>query len=606
MQVTAQRYPAVMLTAVVAGLFSVLFCALLLVDFAKRSMNDPIDSAQLLAFRDQLRQQPKDTQLQQGARDLDLRLRQQYFRQRDFTRRGAYLLVAAAAIAVVAWRWAATLRRRLPKAPPGEPVDSQSRLSRVGLRATAVTALLLVCTTIGLSMTYHSPLPRSAADLAMAADSQETDNPNEGSERGDGARTDSQPFPSQPAPTEEALPTGDEFQENWPSFRGPRGDGVSAYTNIPTSWDVESGEGILWKTAAPLPGHNSPVVWNEHVFLSGATPERREVYCFDAGTGKLVWQTAVTGNSALSPADDEINEDTGYAASTTATDGRRVYAIFLNGDMAAFDFAGKQLWFHSFGALDNVYGHSSSLATYGDLIIVQLDQGGPKDGKSQLFAIDGKSGKIVWEKAREVGSCWASPIVVQHEGQPRILTTGDPWVIAYSAEDGEELWRVSRRGQDVASSPVYAKGLVYIASEFPGLTVIQDGGQGDVSKSHVKWAADFGAPDTSSPLVTDDLVLMAASYGTLACYGIEGSEEPLWEEDFDGSFSSSPSLVGENVYLFGLEGTAWVVHPSRDGCEQISESNLGEECVASPAFQDGRMYMRGVEHLFCIGSGEQK
>ena len=193
--------------------------------------------------------------------------------------------------------------------------------------------------------------------------------------------------------------------------------------------------------------------------------------------------------------------------------------------------------------------------------------------------------------------------MVQHDDLPRILTTGDPWVIAYSPTDGQEIWRVKRRGQDVASSPVYANGMVYIASEFPGLWAIQDGGQGDVTESHVKWTADFGAPDTSSPLVTDKWILMAASYGTLACYGIDGGEEPLWEEDFDGSFSSSPSLVGQHVYLFGLEGTAWVVDPQRDGCQPISESNLGEECVASPAFQDGRMYMRGVEHLFCIGSG---
>jgi outer membrane protein assembly factor BamB len=538
-------------------------------------------------------------QLQQAARDLDLSLRQQYFRQRDFTRRGVYLLVVSVALSVVTWRWAATLRRKLPALPPDEPVDLQSQLSRTGLRATAVLVVLLVGGTLGLSMTYQSPLPRGLAELAPASDT-----PVVSREQETGANTGGLP-PSRPAASiDQPLPTAEEYQQNWPRFRGPRGDGVSAFTNIPTVWDVESGEGILWKTAIPLPGHNSPVVWKDHVYLSGANSDRREVYCFDANTGRLVWQKEVTGDSAPSPADDEINEDTGYAASTTATDGCRLYAIFLNGDMAAFDFAGNQLWFYSFGPLDNVYGHSSSLATYRDLVIVQLDQGGPKDGKARLFAMNGKSGEIVWEKAREVGSCWASPLVIEHDNQPRIITTGDPWVIAYSPEDGQEIWRVSRRGQDVASSPVYARGMVYIASEFPGLWAIQDGGEGDVTQSHVKWMGDFGAPDTSSPLVTDKLVLMAASYGTLACYGIEGGEEPLWEEDFDGSFSSSPSLVGDQVYLFGLEGTAWVVHPQRDGCQQISQSNLGEECVACPAFQDGRLYMRGVEHLFCIGTVE--
>jgi outer membrane protein assembly factor BamB len=586
----------------VAGFFAVLVSVLLLVDFAKRSANDPLDSARLLALRQQLRQQPANAELQQAARTLDLELRQQYFRQRDFTRRGVYLLIAASGVALVGWRWAAKVRRRLPQPPPGDPVDPQSRLARIGLPATAVMALLLVGATIGLSVTYRSPLPVSAEELAMQAPGQTAGEGQTASGTGQPPGDATESAASTAAATDQPLPPREEFLRNWPSFRGPRGNGISPYTNIPTSWDVESGEGILWKTALPLPGNSSPIVWNEYVFLTGATADRREVYGLDANTGELLWQTAVIGNSAPSPPEDEINEDTGYAAPTPATDGLRVYAIFLNGDLAAFDFTGKQLWFHSFGELDNVYGHSTSLVTYRDLVIVQLDHGGPKDGKARLYAVDGKTGEIVWEKPREVGSCWASPIVVRHEDQPRIIAPGDPWVVAYSPEDGQELWRVSRRGQDVASTPVYANGIVYIASEFPGLWAIQDGGQGDVTESHVQWMADFGAPDTSSPLVTDDLVLMAASYGTLSCYGIEGSDEPLWEEDFDGSFSSSPSLVGEQVYLFGLEGTGWVIRPGRESCERVSESSLGEECVTCPAFQDGRMFIRGAEHLFCIGS----
>ena len=468
--------------------------------------------------------------------------------------------------------------------------------------------VLLVGAMWGLSMSYRSPLPQRLDDKALAAGvssavsrpdvSGSTPRTPETATAGP-APTDGQ-RPSAPSPAEVAPPTPEQFQQSWPRFRGPLGDGVSRYTNIPTTWDAASGEAIVWKAPIPLPGNNSPIVWGDRVFLSGATPERREVYCLDAATGQIAWQKEVRLDPALLPP-EEISEDTGYAAPTMATDGRRVFAGFVNGDVVAFDFAGNQLWLFSPGVPENPYGHASSLVTHGDLLIVQLDQGTGKDGKSKLLALRGDTGEQAWETPREVRSCWSTPIVVQHDGQPQLLVTGDPWVMAYSSDEGREIWRVQRRGQDVASSPVYAGGLAYIASEFPGLWAIDAGGQGNVTETHVKWMADFGAPDTTSPLVANGLVLLAASFGTLTCYDAQEGGEPLWEKEFEASFSSSPSLVGDHVYLFGTDGKAWVIKPGRDGCEQVGQADLGEPCVTCPAFQDGRMYVRGQQHLFCIG-----
>ena len=145
----------------------------------------------------------------------------------------------------------------------------------------------------------------------------------------------------------------------------------------------------------------------------------------------------------------------------------------------------------------------------------------------------------------------------------RIITSANPWVIAYRAADGVELWRSKCLRADVGPSPVYADGIVYVASEFPCLSAIRTGGEGDVTETHVAWTADAGLPDTCGPLVTDQFVLLLASYGTLTCYDKQVGGEPLWEMDFDDSFSSSPGLVGNRVYLFGEEGAAWVVELSR-------------------------------------------
>ena len=144
-----------------------------------------------------------------------------------------------------------------------------------------------------------------------------------------------------------------------------------------------------------------------------------------------------------------------------------------------------------------------------------------------------------------------------------------------------------------------------MANERPGYGAIRAGGSGDVTGSHLEWQTDTGAPDCCSPLVTDEFVLLLASYGTLTCYDAKtGDSEPLWEEDFDGSFSSSPTLAGGNVYLFDEDGQVWIVTPTRTACTRVAENNLGEKCVTSPAFQDRRLFIRGGEHLFCVGGEE--
>ena len=127
-------------------------------------------------------------------------------------------------------------------------------------------------------------------------------------------------------------------------------------------------------------------------------------------------------------------------------------------------------------------------------------------------------------------------------GNSLIVTCADPWVIAYSVQDGKEIWRTKSLRQDVGPSPVASGELVYAANEFPGISAIRLGGQGDVTDTHVAWFADIGVPDTCSPLVVKDLLLLQASFGTLSCYDAQKGGEPLWEEEFDENFRSSPGF----------------------------------------------------------------
>ena len=100
---------------------------------------------------------------------------------------------------------------------------------------------------------------------------------------------------------------------------------------IPQQWNGADGEGVLWKVPVPLTSPNSPVVWNDRVFVSGATAEQQVVYCYDALQGDLLWEMAVPVE--VGEAEEyEVAEYTGHAASTLATDGVRVYAIFASGN----------------------------------------------------------------------------------------------------------------------------------------------------------------------------------------------------------------------------------------------------------------------------------
>ncbi len=584
-------YRSILLTAVVTGVFATIVGVLLVIDGVDRLDKIPMEATEFVELRMQFVEQPNDPELRQQIQALDLALRQEYFREQRFTEVGSYLLLVGIMITLIFGKWAATLHRRLPLPSPKEPgPDSDELLSRRGLWAVAVVILALGSTTLAMNKHYRSGLPATLEELAALR------NPSgDAGVPGEDAVVDSV-IPD--------LPGSEAMQENWPNFRGPHGAGISTHQDVPTKWDGETGEGILWKTAVPLPGVNSPVVWKDRVFLSGATKDAREVYCFDATSGSVLWNTEIAVDPLVATKDIKTTDDTGYAAPSMATDGRFVFAMFADGLVVALDFSGTERWRRSLGApLRNSYGHASSLVTLEGSLIVQYDQGARDDELSKLMSFDGVTGEPNWETVRATPTSWASPVVIENEGVAQIITCADPWVIAYAPDDGAEIWRAKTLDRvEVGPSPVFTDGIVYAGNDTAVFAAIRADGTGDVTDSHVQWTADYGLPDTCSPLVTDEFVLTLASYGTLFCFDKKEGGEPLWEEDLGADFYSSPSLVGNHVYLFSKEGTAWIVEPTSEECKRISEADLGEACVTSPAFQDGRIFIRGSEHLFCIGS----
>ena len=391
-------------------------------------------------------------------------------------------------------------------------------------------------------------------------------------------------------------PSDEEIRRNWPRFRGPGGLGTCAYTNIPTAWDGAAVRGILWKTPVPLPGHNSPVVWGNRIFLSGATEQRRQVFCFDAETGQLLWQRDVPTATTESPM---VMEDTGYAAPTMAIDGRHACAIFATGDVACFDFDGRMLWSKNLGTPDSVYGYASSLEIYQNLLVIQFDQGTEADNASKLLALKIDSGALAWQSTRTVAASWTSPILIHTESGPQIVTCSTPLVIATDPM-GQQIWRVNCMGSDVAPSPVYAAGLIFVTQPYERLCAIKPVGRGDITKTNIVWTAEDGIPDICSPVANDQMVFLLSTSGTLTCYEAANGKK-LWEHDLNANFRSSPSLVGDRLYLLSEEGRTFIVAAARE-FREIGRANLAEPSTCSPAFMDGRIYIRGSKNLYCIGA----
>ena len=352
---------------------------------------------------------------------------------------------------------------------------------------------------------------------------------------------------------------GLEAAGRWPSFRGAGGAGISTYSNVPVSWDGPSGKGILWKSPVPLVGNSSPIVCDDRVFISGGEGDKLEGYCYDGSSGVLLWTGSVSVTRPPNGEEFEPFEDTGFATPTMVTDGKRVCAIFVTGDVGCFDFHGRRLWATSLGIPDSAYGYASSLAVFRNLAIVQYDQAGPDDGKSELIALNMATGQVAWRTKRPVANSWASPIVTRIEGKYAIVTAADPWVIAYDPATGTELWRAECLVGDIAASPIYANGRVFVIEPYSKMVTIETGGRGDVTKTHLAWNNEDGGPDICSPVCD-----------------------------------------GESVYLLSDKGNMFIAQVGAE-YELLGKSELGEECRASPAFADGRIYIRGTKNLYCIG-----
>ncbi len=375
------------------------------------------------------------------------------------------------------------------------------------------------------------------------------------------------------------------IMRNWPNLRGPFGQGIAYHATPPAEFNAATGKNLRWKAPIPRPGASSPVAWEGRVFLTGADESAREIYCFDAANGKMLWRQA-----AAQPAEvPKVFEEFGHAASTGATDGELFFAIFSTGDLVAVDMAGAVAWTRSFGIPKSTYGYASSLIAYKHLFVQMDDSRGPV-----LYALDPATGKTVWQKQRKVRQSWASPIIAISGDREMVVLAENPTATAYDVNTGDVILSAKCLGGEVAPSPAYARNTVIVANEQAKLSAIS------LATGTVAWSGEDDLPDVASPLATEDFVFTTDSSGVVNCYAI-GTGRKLWTHEFDQSFYPSPILAAGRIYAMDKGGTMHVFRASK-AFVSVADAKLGEESVATPAFAGDTMFIRGQGNLYCIGA----
>ncbi len=585
--------------AFASAMLAFVLCILISVNYFQVKSSDPLNSPVMKSMIEKFKNSPDDEQLKSEIRELDLLARKAFFTNQWQIRTGGYLLLFSVLVVVICLKTIELITAKIPVVP-GEATNNFWDLRKINRQWVAYSGIFLVVVSLLFAFLTHNELGKTL-DLAAKSTGSNADSTKVAANndislaqadslaQNDSTLTGMQDS-SASAPILDGYPTQQEINNNFAAFRGPGSNGIVFQHGFPTNWDGKSGKNIKWKTAIPLTGYNSPVVWNDKIFLSGANATKREVYCFDLNSGKILWQTLVDkipGTSATAP---KVNGETGFAAPTLTTDGRRVYAIFANGDLIALDFEGKKVWAKNLGLPKNHYGHSSSLVIYRDLLLVQYDQ----SGNTNVLALAAKSGEQVWKTSRDVKISWASPILVNTGSQTELMLVAEPFVISYNPATGKELWRFNCISGEVGPSLAYADGVVFSVNDYSKLAAVQVGGT-----PKLLWESDEYLSDIPSPVATSKYVFLPTSYGMMICYDAKTGEK-YWEKDFGTPTYASPMLVDGNIWQLDKKGIMHIFKSDKT-YTSVSEPALGEGSVCTPAFVGGKLIIRGDKNLYCIG-----
>lgn len=418
----------------------------------------------------------------------------------------------------------------------------------------------------------------------------------------------------------------------WPSFRGPQAAGVKASAATAVSWNVETGENILWSTTIPGLAHSSPVIAGDRVFVTTAireagdaelkvglygsiapvedeSPHEMKVYCLDRKTGDIIWeQTSITAVPKV-----KRHPKGSHAASSPATDGRYVVAFFASEGLYCYDIDGTLKWSKDFGVLDSGFymmknsqwGFASSPVIHDDVVLIQCDI---QEG-SFLAAFDLATGEERWRTERAEVPGWSTPTVVARGDGKQVICNGWKHIGGYDFETGKELWKVVGGGDIPVPTPIVRDDLIYITNahgRMAPIIAVKTDAAGELELSaddeHIEWFYRSRGNYMQTPIVYDDLIYFCNDGGVMSCYEAATGTAIYRERLSSGQtgFTASPVAAGEKLYYTSETGEIHVVKVGRE-FELLGMNEMGTECMATPAIAGDVIFWRTRTGVVAVG-----
>lgn len=382
---------------------------------------------------------------------------------------------------------------------------------------------------------------------------------------------------------------------DWRQFRGNDLTSVVADAKLPMAWSGtdEKTENIGWKAALPGRGLSGPIVVSGRVYVtasSGFTQDRLHVLCFDQGSGKKLWERQfwATGRTMTHP-------KTTVASSTPCSDGTRIFAQFSSNDVACLDLDGNLLWYrgltHDFPNASNSLGMASSPVVVGDTLICQVEN----DAESFATGLDINNGASRWKKVRPKRANWTSPVLLKDEsGRTQVMLQSSAGIEAIDANSGSKLWEYTKGASTIPSS-VVTNGSLLIPSN--GLTSLKPSAGSGFEQL---WNEGKLGPATASPIVLGDKVFTLNSAGVMSAAEV-ATGKLAWQLRLKGPFTSSPVGSGTHLVIFNEAGLGQVVNVAGEKGEVVSENDIKETILATPALSGNAIFVRSDKHLWKIG-----
>jgi outer membrane protein assembly factor BamB len=433
--------------------------------------------------------------------------------------------------------------------------------------------------------------------------------------------------------------------QGWPRFRGPEGRGISEARNLPVTLNAGS---LVWRVETPA-GASSPIVAGGRVFVAGFDGSQRILLCLDLESGKELWRRGieVTRAERRSPPNDA-------ASSTPVSDGANVYALFSDYGLLSYTHEGEERWRTPLGPFNPPHGMSSSPILAGGSLILLADQA----SDSFLAAFDPANGRLQWKTARpSFAGGYATPAVCNGN----IIVPGPVELVAYALDSGERRWSAPNVGALPISVPVCDGNTIYVSNaglppyeamavsmkadrngdskiapeEFPDpafqeavRSIDRAYGNGDgaidskewdgalnlmrtinalvalrVDGSQVseRWRVTKTIPDVPSLLAYRDVLYLMKDSGILTSLNPETGEvfKQARIPGLQERFFASPVAADGKVFVVSESCKAAVIRAGPEW-ETLGTSELGDECVATPAIAAGGILIRSKSavHFF--------